>query len=83
MSKAPERIQQAINNLASDGPSGRRYRIQTQGRAGSGASFTVTLLKRACREHGISAERPGEVEEYYFADKGFIAIDLNPEKTHE
>jgi hypothetical protein len=81
MSQAPERVQKAIRTLSDDAPGGRRYSLAASGsgRNDGTGSFRASLIKRACEDAGHTLESPGEIEQYYFADRDVIAIDLNPE----
>lgn len=80
MSQAPERVQQAIDSLTDGGPCGRQSSLSPSpsGRGDGTGSLRLTLLKRACNETGHYVDDPGTVEQYYFADKDVVVVDLSP-----
>lgn len=39
-------------------------------------SLCVTIMKDAWREEDINLEDPGELDQYWFEEDGFVVIDL-------
>jgi hypothetical protein len=72
MSTPPPRVRDAIEEMGEARPYSETMSLNRVRR-----SLTITLMKDAWRDTDHTLESPGEVEQWWFPEKGIVAIDLD------